>query len=168
MWSLVASHSSAAARLHARPESSRFSARQSQEEVVSPNAAPYTGHRALTIAGFLTIAVGAMHLGITFFAYKPVFTLTALWFAGSGVAIMLIGILTLFARRAPAGSVERWVAFGANVAGLVIATSYSVLNAWREPRGYVEIALFIIGAQAALLGGKPAARAAPDESARRA
>jgi hypothetical protein len=132
---------------------------------VSPTTAPLTGHRALTIAGFLTIAVGAMHLGITFFAYKPLFTLTALWFAGSGVAIMLIGVLTLFARGAPAGSIERWVAFGANAAGLVIATAYSVLNGWREPRGYVEIALFIIGAQAALLGGKQASRATTGASA---
>jgi hypothetical protein len=126
---------------------------------VSPNTASYTGHRALTIAGFLTIAVGAMHLGITFLAYRPVFRLTALWFAGSGVAIVLIGVVTLFARNTPAGSIERWVAFGANAAGLVIATAYSVLNAWREPRGYVEIALFIIGAQAALLGGKQTSRA---------
>lgn len=135
---------------------------------MSPTTAPYTGHRALTIAGFLTIAAGAMHLGITFLAYKPLFVLTALWFAGSGVAIMLIGVVTLLARGTPAGSVERWVAFGANVAGLVMATSYSMLTAWREPRGYVEIALFIIGATAALLGGKTAARPAAEESARRA
>ena len=135
---------------------------------MSPTTARYTGHRALTIAGFLTIAVGALHLGITFLAYKPLFRLTALWFAGSGVAIILIGIVTLLARGTPARSVERWVAFGANVAGLVIATAYSVLNAWREPRGYVEIALFIIGAQAALLGGKTAAAASPDAFARRA
>ena len=55
---------------------------------MSPNTAIYTGHRALTIAGFLTIAVGAMHLGITFLAYRPLFKLTALWFAGTGVAIV--------------------------------------------------------------------------------
>ena len=121
----------------------------------------YTGHRALTIAGFLTIAVGAMHLGITFLAYRPVFKLTALWFAGTGVAIILIGFVTLLARNAPAGSIERWIAFAANVAGLVIATAYSMLNQWSEWRGYVEIALFIMGAQAAVLGGKPVAAASP-------
>jgi hypothetical protein len=135
---------------------------------VSPTTAPYTGHRALTIAGFLTIAVGAAHLVITFLAYKPFFRLPALWFAGSGVAIMLIGILTLFARGTPAGSNERWVAAGANAAGLVIAASYSALNAWREPRGWVEIALFLIGGLAALLGGKQAPRAVSSAAARRA
>ena len=48
-----------------------------------------------------------------------------------------------------------------NVAGLVIATAYSMLNQWSEWRGYVEIALFIMGAQAAVLGGKPVAAANP-------
>ena len=133
---------------------------------MSPMTASYTGHRALTIAGFLTIAVGALHLGITFLAYKPLFKLTALWFAGSGVAIALIGVLTLFARDTPAGSFQRWAASFANAAGLAIALIYSALNAWREPRGYVEIVLFLVGGLAALLGGKDASRATIREPAR--
>jgi hypothetical protein len=120
--------------------------------VASPTAL-YTGHRALTIAGYLTIAMGAMHLGITFLAYRPVFRLAALWFAGTGVAIMLIGAVMLLARHAPAGSMARWVAAAANVAGLVIAFAYEILNEWREPRGYVQIALFSMGLIAALRGG---------------
>jgi hypothetical protein len=114
----------------------------------------YTGHRALTIAGFLTLAMGAMHLGITFLAYRPVFRLEALWFAGTGVAIMLIGAVTLLARVAPAGSMERWIAAAANVAGLVIAFAYEMLNDWSEPRGYVQIGLFSMGLVAALRGGR--------------
>ena len=128
----------------------------------------YTGHRALTIAGFLTIAVGAMHLGITVLAYRPVLKLPALWFAGTGVAIMLIGTVTLLARNAPAGSMERWVAAAANAAGLVIAVVYEMLNAWSEPRGYVEIGLFSMGIVAALRGGQPVSTATPSESPRRA
>jgi hypothetical protein len=135
---------------------------------VSPNTAPYPGRQALTIAGFLTIAVGAAHLGITFLAYKPLFRLPTLWFAGTGVAIVLIGILTLFARNTPPGSVERLAAAGANAAGLVIAISYSAMNAWREPRGWVEIALFLIGGLAALLGGRQASPAAAVDPVRRA
>ena len=127
----------------------------------------YTGHRALTIAGFLTIAVGAMHLGITFLAYRPAFKLTALWFAGTGVAIMLIGVVTLLARNAPAGSTERWMAAAANIAGLVIAFVYEMLNDWREPRGYVEIALFSMGVVAALRGGHPVAAGTTAEAPRR-
>ena len=128
----------------------------------------YTGHRALTIAGLLTIAVGAMHLGITVLAYRPLFRLTALWFAGTGVAIMLVGLLTLLARNAPAGSMERWAAAAANAAGLVIAFVYESLNKWSEPRGYVEIALFSMGIVAALRGGQPVAAATAPESPRRA
>jgi hypothetical protein len=134
---------------------------------VSPTTALYTGHRGLTLAGFLAIAAGAMHLGITFLAYRPVFKLSALWFAGSGVAIILIGILTLFARNAPAGSMERWAAAAANAAGLVIAAAYSVLNEWREPRGWVEIAIFSVGIVAALRGGGPILVPATADSPRR-
>jgi len=134
---------------------------------VSPTTALYTGHRGLTLAGFLAIAAGAMHLGIMFFAYRPVFKLDALWFAGSGVAIILIGILTLFARNAPAGSMERWAAAAANAAGLVIAFAYSVLNEWRAPRGWVEIAIFSVGIVAALRGGGPISAPATADSPRR-
>ena len=124
---------------------------------MSPTAAPYTGHRAATIAGLLTVAAGAMHFGITFLAYRPVFNLTALWFAGTGIAIALIGILTLFVRYTPAGSVDRWVAVVANAAGLVTAIVYEMLSRWSEPRGYAQIVLFLVGGLAVLLGGKPAA-----------
>ena len=124
---------------------------------MSPTAALYTGHRAATIAGLLTVAAGAMHFGITFLAYRPVFNLTALWFAGTGIAIALIGILTLFVRYTPAGSVDRWVAVVANAAGLVTAIVYEMLSRWSEPRGYAQIVLFLVGGLAVLLGGKPAA-----------
>lgn len=134
---------------------------------MSPTPAAYTGHRALTIAGFLTIAVGALHLAITPFAYRPVLKLTAVWFAGTGVAIVLIGVITLFARKAPAGSMERWAAAAANVAGLVIAAAYSVLNEWREPRGWVEIALFSMGLVGALRGGEPVATSPVADAPRR-
>ncbi len=124
---------------------------------MSPTAAPYTGHRAATIAGLLTVAAGAVHFGITFLAYRPVFRLTALWFAGTGVAIALIGILTLFVRYTPARSLDRWVAAIANAVGLVISIVFEMLNGWDEPRGYVQIVLFLVGALAALTGGRPSA-----------
>lgn len=135
---------------------------------MSPSTPLYTGHRALTIAGFLTVAVGAMHLGITFLAYRPLFRLTALWFAGTGVAIILIGIITLLARNAPAGSMERWAAAAANAAGLVIAVAYEALNRWSEPRGYVQIALFSMALVAALRGGMSVSVPATADASRRA
>jgi hypothetical protein len=80
---------------------------------------------------------------------------------------VLIGVVTLLARNAPAGSTERWMAAAANIAGLVIAFVYEMLNEWSEPRGYVEIALFSMGVVAALRGGQPVSAAAPAESPRR-
>ena len=133
---------------------------------MSPNTTPFTGRRALTLAGSLTIAAGAAHLVIAFIGYKPFF-LHALWFAGTGVAIVLIGILTLFARGTPAGSIERWVAVGANAAGFIIAASYSAFTGWREPRGYAEMALFLVGAIAAMVGGQQASAAVDDGGQRR-
>jgi hypothetical protein len=134
---------------------------------VSPTTASYTGHRALTLAGFLAIAAGALHVVIAFIGYKPFF-LNALWFASSGIAIALIGVVTLFARNTPAGSIERWVAVGANAAGFFIALAYSLFNRWREPRGYVEMAIFLTGLVAAMLGGRQAATATADRSQQRA
>ena len=122
---------------------------------MSPTTASYTGHRGLTLAGFLAIALGAAHLGITALGYRPLFRIEAVWFAGTAVAIILIGVLTLFARNAPAGSMERWAAAAANAAGLLVAVAYSVLNRWGEIRGYVEIAVFAVGLVAALRGGRP-------------
>jgi hypothetical protein len=133
---------------------------------VSPATTSYTGHRALTVAGFLAIAAGALHLVIAFIGYKP-FYLQALWFAGSGVALALIGVVTLFARNTPAGSIERWVAVGANAAGFFIALAYSIFTRWREPRGYVEMAIFLIGLVASMTGGRQAAMAAEPVSPRR-
>jgi hypothetical protein len=139
-----------------------------EEEVVQLTSGLYTGHRALTIAGFLTLAMGAVHLGITFLAYRPIFRLDAVWFAGTGVAMMLIGAVMLLARHAPAGSMARWVAAAANIAGLVIAFAYEMLNDWREPRGYVQIALFSMGVVAALRGGEPVSPAVATDPPRRA
>ena len=126
----------------------------------------YTGHRALTIAGFLTMAVGAAHFALTFFAYRPIFRIEALWFAG--IAIVLIGVVTLLARGAPDGSTERWMAAAANAAGLVIAVVYELLNEWSEPRGYLEIGLFSMGLVAALRGGQPVSVATTPQSSQRA
>jgi hypothetical protein len=49
----------------------------------------------------------------------------------------------------------------ANLAGLVIAIVYEMLSRWSEPRGYVQIVLFLVGGLAVVMGGKPAATADP-------
>lgn len=77
-------------------------------------------------------------------------TLDALWFAGSGLAVVLIGVLTLLARSSRRGSGTGWAAVGANAAGLILATTFCVLTGWREPQGPILVALFVAAGAAAL------------------
>lgn len=128
---------------------------------MSPAATVLTGQRAMAIAGVLTMAMGAMHIGITFLAYKPILRLTALWFAAAGLAIVLIGAVTYIARVYSAGALERWIAVLANLAGLVIAFLYEYLNDWSEWRGYLQIGFFATGLVASLRGGHPVAALDP-------
>ena len=105
--------------------------------------------RALTIAGWLTVAVGVVHLRVAAAEYRAL-SFDALWFAGSGLAVVLIGVLTLLARAAPARAAVRWAALGAIGAGLALAAGFGALTGWREPQGPILVALFLAGGLAAL------------------
>ena len=52
--------------------------------------------RLLRVAGGLTVGVGALHLGVAMVQYDAL-SFDALWFAGSGLAVVLIGVLTWLA-----------------------------------------------------------------------
>ena len=110
----------------------------------------------LGIAGWLTVAVGVLHLGVAVVQYDTL-SFDALWFAGSGLAVVLIGVLTLLARTAPAHPAVRRAALGANVAGLALAVAFGALTRWREPQGPALVALFLTGGIGAMLppGGPP-------------
>lgn len=97
--------------------------------------------RALTsIAGWAAVAIGGVHTGLAVAAFRQP-SLDALWFAGSGLAVILIGVLTLIAKRVSA----RGAALGANVAGLALAITFGVLTGWREPQGALLVAIFLAG-----------------------
>jgi hypothetical protein len=83
----------------------------------------------------MTIAVGAVHLAFTARDFDHP-SLDALWFAGSGLAVMLIGALTLLAGAA-------------NLAGLLLAVGFGVLTGFSGPQGPLLISLFLTGATAA-------------------
>lgn len=53
--------------------------------------------RALAVAGGLTVVVGLVHLGVAAAQFRAL-SLDALWFAGSGLAVILIGVLSLLAQ----------------------------------------------------------------------
>lgn len=103
-------------------------------------------HRMATVAGWLAVTIGAVHLAFTAQAFdRP--SLDALWFAGSGLAVMLIGALTLLARH----HAVRVVAVLANGAGLALAIAFGVLTDWRQPHGPILAATFVVGGVACWL-----------------
>jgi hypothetical protein len=97
------------------------------------------------ISGWMTIAVGAVHVAFTARDFDHP-SLDALWFAGSGLAVMLIGALSLLAGAATA---VRWTAVAANLAGLLLAVGFGVLTGFSGPQGPLLIALFLTGTAAA-------------------
>lgn len=104
--------------------------------------------RALALTGGLTVLVAVVHLVVAASAY-PGFTLEALWFVASGVAVALIGVLSLLASSVSAAAV-RWTAVGANVAGLALALGFLLLAGWQAPQGLLLLLLFAAGATCAL------------------
>jgi hypothetical protein len=104
----------------------------------------------LGVAGWLTVAVGVLHLGVAGAQYDTL-SFDALWFAGSGLAVVLIGVLSLLARSAPARAGARWSAAGANLGGLALAIAFGTLTRWREPQGPMLVALFLAGGIGAML-----------------
>ena len=91
-----------------------------------------------------------MHLGVALAKYEAL-SFDGLWFAGSGLAVVLIGALSLLARSAAAPAALHWAAVGANLAGLALAVGFGVLTRWREPQGPVLVVLFLVGGAGAML-----------------
>lgn len=104
---------------------------------------------AAGVAGWLTIAIGTLHLAVGIASYSDM-GLDFLWFQGSGIAVLLIGAVTLVARRVSHDVVIRRVAAAANVLGVALGVAFCVLTDWREPQGMLLILLFGIGAVACL------------------
>lgn len=103
-------------------------------------------YRIATVAGWLAIAIGVVHVGFTMRAFdRP--SLDALWFAGSGLFVVLIGAITLTARRHPV----RLLATLANGAGLALVVAFGVLTEWGQPQGPVLGATFVAGGLASWL-----------------
>ena len=99
-----------------------------------------SAHRLAAAAGWATVAVGLVHVAVARSAFDR-FDLEALWFVGSGLAVILIGAITLAARHASLRS----LAVAANMGGLALAIAFGMLTRWREPPGPVLSILFLAG-----------------------
>jgi hypothetical protein len=93
------------------------------------------------IAG-LIIALGVLHVSVTFFDYSS-FSVRALWFVGTGIAIILAGFINLILLR-DAGK-DRAVQLLCSVTNIIFALLFaSALFVLLQPQVFVGLALFVV------------------------
>ena len=112
--------------------------------ICSENQQVIWGQRLAAGSGAATVVVGLAHIALSLSGGGG-WSLDRLWFAGSGLAVVLIGGLTLLAASARAWQALRVAALGANVAGFVLALGFGVLTDWRQPQGPLLLLLFAAG-----------------------
>src|SRR5215208_5753329 len=95
--------------------------------------------------GAITVLIGVLHLIVGFRSYDRL-DFDALWFAGSGLAVLLIGALTMLGCSRHAWGSLRLTAVVANLLGLTLAVGFGALTRWREPQGPILSLLFAAGA----------------------
>jgi hypothetical protein len=106
-----------------------------------------TLHKFCTI---LIIALGLLHVLFTAHDYSE-FTLRAVWFLGTGVAIILAGFLNVVLMRdVGRDSMVQWLCFFANVT-FTILFGVIALSLLPQPQVFVGTVLFAITAVSAFL-----------------
>ena len=92
----------------------------------------------------LIIALGALHCVFTALNYDR-FTLNAMWFLGSGIAIILAGFLNVAAIRV--GSKDKVIKYMSLTANLIFAALFA-LALWflTQPQVLVGLMLFTVAA----------------------
>jgi hypothetical protein len=90
----------------------------------------------------LIIALGALHTGFTVQNYEG-FTLDAMWFLGSGIAIILAGFLNVAAIRVGGrDQVVRYLCLTANL--IFVALFAAALWLLSQPQVIVGVILFLV------------------------
>lgn len=100
----------------------------------------------------LIIALGALHCAFTAMDYDS-FSLDAMWFLGTGVAIILAGFLNVAAIRV--GGQDRVVKLLCLTTNLTFAALFATaLWLMSQPQVFVGVALFAVGAVLVILSGR--------------
>ena len=104
--------------------------------------------RVQQISGWLIVIIGLVHLTVTFIAFGRL-SLSALWFAGSGFALLIIGGLNvvlsglddeMFGRL----RTLRFLALMSDLGGVFLGLTFTGLTAGTEPQGPILTALFAV------------------------
>lgn len=108
---------------------------------------------ALAVAAFL---LGLAHVGLTPVIYAKL-DLNALWFAGSGLALVMAGLLNLLGTRVADDGIARAILLVGNLATLAfLVVTWRLLN---EPQVIAGVVLFAALAAASALPNKAGDRA---------
>ncbi|MEX2180319.1 MAG: hypothetical protein WD801_16510 [Gemmatimonadaceae bacterium] len=85
--------------------------------------------------------LGFIHTGVTFVAYRTL-SPGSIWFAGTGLSMLLLTIVNVAAWRASSG--DRFLRYGAIAANLSMsALGFFAVKAVPEPQAYAVLAAFI-------------------------
>jgi hypothetical protein len=104
--------------------------------------------------GWTIVVISFIHLAVTFIDYDAL-SLRALWFVGSGFALLLIGGLNVITSSLDDASFcalvgVRALTLVANVCGVMLGLLYLWLTNGSQPQGPVLIVMFAIAAIAQL------------------
>ena len=100
--------------------------------------------RTYGLIAWALVVVGLAHVALTFVAY-PRITVEALWFAGTGVCVIVAGALNLCVNAGIEGRAARslgLVCASTNVVLAALAAAFAVLTGAREPQGLILLLLF--------------------------
>lgn len=94
------------------------------------------------IAAFLIVLLGLVHIGFTFHDYTGL-SFEAIWFAGSGVAIVLAGFLNIAMLRDGGKDTVIWsMSLIANVVFIVMFAAAAFML--REPQVFLGLLFFAV------------------------
>jgi hypothetical protein len=102
-------------------------------------------HTAARGAGVLISLIGCVHLIVGVMEYDH-YGLNFLWFEGSGIALVLMGALTLLSASTRSWPALNVTAFSANVLGLALGVVFCILTRATQPQGLILVALFAFSA----------------------
>jgi hypothetical protein len=110
--------------------------------------------RVQHIAGWIIMVIGFVHLGVTFVDYDSL-SMRALWFVGSGFALLLIGGLNVISATLPEQHFRelrsiRFLTLVSDACGLTLGLLFVALTSASQPQGPILVALFFIAALAQL------------------
>jgi len=104
------------------------------------------------IVSGLIIALGALHCVFTALSYDR-FTLDAVWFLGSGIAIIIAGFLNVSAVRDDGK--DRVVKYLCLTANLIFVSLFAVaLWLLAQPQVFVGLALFVVAVVSVAVRGR--------------